>query len=118
MSFEDVAPELASSTRRRDERGIPRLRQRRPARHLRRQHVERCRPARHSLAAFMPDAPSDVREMYRHHARGNSLFRNRGDGGFEDTSVEAGAHGAMGMVVRHARFDSDGGRTSTSSMAC
>ncbi|BCS34916.1 hypothetical protein TBR22_A41420 [Luteitalea sp. TBR-22] len=39
---------------------------------------------------FMPDAPADVREAYRRHARGNGLFRNRGDGTFDDRSVEAG----------------------------
>ena len=37
-------------SRRRHERGVPRLRQRRPARHLHRQHVERARPARHRVA--------------------------------------------------------------------
>ena len=26
---------------------------------------------------FMPDAPAEVRELYRRHARGNSLFRNQ-----------------------------------------
>lgn len=39
---------------------------------------------------FMPEAPADVRALYQRHARGNSLFRNRGDGTFEDRSVEAG----------------------------
>ena len=29
-------------------------------------------------------------QAMRRHARGNSLFRNRGDGGFEDLSVESG----------------------------
>jgi hypothetical protein len=38
-----------------------------------------------SSPAFMPDAPPDVRALYRRHARGNSLFRNRGDGRFEES---------------------------------
>lgn len=31
-----------------------------------------------------------TRALYRRHARGNSLFRNRGDGRFEDVSVSSG----------------------------
>ena len=42
-------------------------------------------------AAFMPDAPAEVRALYRRHARGNSLFRNRGDGTFEDVTLNARA---------------------------
>jgi Flp pilus assembly protein TadD/peroxiredoxin len=44
-----------------------------------------------SSPAFMPEAPPDVRQAYQRHARGNALFRNRGDGRFEDTTVAAGA---------------------------
>jgi tetratricopeptide (TPR) repeat protein/peroxiredoxin len=40
---------------------------------------------------FMPDAPPEIREIYRRHARGNSLFRNRGDGAFEDVTLVARA---------------------------
>ena len=48
---------------------------------------------------FMPDAPEDVRALYRHHARGNSLFRNRGDGTFEDVSLAGpGQHGPLVLV--------------------
>ena len=36
---------------------------------------------------FQPQASPEIRELYRHHARGNSLFRNRGDGTFEDVSL-------------------------------
>ena len=55
--------------------------------------------------AFMPDAPADVRALYRRHARGNSLFRNLGDGRFEDVTVEARADdGPLGVVVRRARL--------------
>ncbi|HXE79438.1 MAG TPA: FG-GAP-like repeat-containing protein [Vicinamibacterales bacterium] len=59
--------------------------------------------------AFMPGAPPDVRALYRRHARGNSLFRNRGDGTFEDVTVAARA--AMGRWAWSSDvldFDSDG----------
>ena len=56
-------------------------------------------------AAFMPDAPADVRALYRRHARGNSLFRNRGDGTFEDVSLQARRRdGPLGLVLRRARL--------------
>ena len=59
--------------------------------------------------AFMPDAPARVRELYRRHARGNSLFRNRGDGAFEDVTL--GARAGMGRWAWSSDaldFDSDG----------
>jgi Tfp pilus assembly protein PilF len=62
-----------------------------------------------SSPAFMPDAPSDVRALYRRHARGNSLFRNRNDGRFEDTTLQA--HAEMGRWAWSSDgldFDSDG----------
>ena len=37
---------------------------------------------------FMPEAPAEIREQYRRHARGNALFRNRGDGTFADVTLE------------------------------
>ena len=40
-----------------------------------------------SAPTFMPDASSEVRALYRRHARGNSLLRNRGDGRFEDKKI-------------------------------
>jgi Tfp pilus assembly protein PilF/peroxiredoxin len=59
--------------------------------------------------AFLPDAPPDVRALYRHHARGNSLFRNRGDGRFEDKTIEAGAEmGRWAWCSDALDFDSDG----------
>ncbi len=62
-----------------------------------------------SSPAFMPDAPPDVRARYRHHARGNSLFRNRGDGTFDDTSVEAGVTiGRWAWASDAIDVDSDG----------
>jgi Flp pilus assembly protein TadD/peroxiredoxin len=38
---------------------------------------------------FMPGVPEEIRALYRRHARGNSLFHNRGDGTFEDRSQAA-----------------------------
>jgi Flp pilus assembly protein TadD len=62
-----------------------------------------------SAPAFLPDATPDVRALYRRHVRGNSLFRNLGDGRFEDKTVEA--HAAMGRWAWSSDaldFDSDG----------
>ena len=59
--------------------------------------------------AFMPDASPEVRALYRRHARGNSLFRNRGDGTFDDTSIEAGVTmGRWAWSSDTLDFDSDG----------
>jgi tetratricopeptide (TPR) repeat protein/peroxiredoxin len=44
--------------------------------------------------AFQKNASEETRALYRKHAMGNSLFRNRGTGAFEDCSARAGA--AMG----------------------
>jgi hypothetical protein len=59
--------------------------------------------------AFLPDAPPEVRALYRRHARGNSLFRNLGDGQFEDKTLDARA--AMGRWAWSSDaldFDCDG----------
>ena len=57
----------------------------------------------------MPDAPPEVRALYRRHARGNSLFRNRGDGRFEDKTLEARAEmGRWAWSSDALDFDSDG----------
>ena len=59
--------------------------------------------------AFMPDAPPEVRALYRRHARGNSLFRNRGDGRFDDRTLEARAEmGRWAWSSDALDFDSDG----------
>jgi Flp pilus assembly protein TadD/peroxiredoxin len=59
--------------------------------------------------SFMPAAPADVRALYRRHARGNSLFRNRGDGTFEDRTLEARAEmGRWAWSSDALDFDSDG----------
>jgi Tfp pilus assembly protein PilF len=58
---------------------------------------------------FMPDAPPDVRALYQRHARGNALFRNLGQGRFEDVTVPARA--AMGRWAWSSDaldFDVDG----------
>ena len=58
---------------------------------------------------FMPDATERVRGLYHHHARGNSLFRNRGDGTFDDVSVAARAEmGRWTWSSGAIDFDSDG----------
>ena len=58
---------------------------------------------------FKPDAPPEIREIYRRHARGNSLFRNRGDGTFEDVTLAAGAEfGRWAWSSDAFDFDSDG----------
>jgi len=58
---------------------------------------------------FMPGASPEVHALYRHHARGNSLFRNRGDGTFEDVSLKARANmGRWNWSSGALDFDSDG----------
>jgi hypothetical protein len=57
----------------------------------------------------MPEAPAEVRELYRRHARGNSLFRNRGDGGFADVTLRARAErGRWAWSSDALDFDGDG----------
>jgi Tfp pilus assembly protein PilF/peroxiredoxin len=58
---------------------------------------------------FKPDAPPEIRDIYRRHVRGNSLFRNRGDGTFEDVTLAAGAEmGRWAWSSDAFDFDSDG----------
>jgi Tfp pilus assembly protein PilF/peroxiredoxin len=58
---------------------------------------------------FKPDASPEIREIYRRHARGNSLFRNRGDGTFDDVTLRAGAEfGRWAWSSDAFDFDSDG----------
>ena len=62
-----------------------------------------------SSPAFMPDAPPEVRGLYRRHARGNALFRNRGDGSFEERTLEARAGmGRWAWASDALDFDNDG----------
>ncbi|WP_396626774.1 FG-GAP-like repeat-containing protein [Luteitalea sp.] len=59
--------------------------------------------------AFMPEAPAEVRDAYRRHARGNGLFRNKGDGTFDDRSIEAGVTmGRWAWSSDALDIDSDG----------
>jgi Flp pilus assembly protein TadD/peroxiredoxin len=58
---------------------------------------------------FMPDAPPDVRALYRHHAQGNSLLGNRGDGTFEDVTLKARVNmGRWSWSTGALDFDCDG----------
>jgi Tfp pilus assembly protein PilF/peroxiredoxin len=58
---------------------------------------------------FMPGAPADVRAHYRQHARGNGLYKNLGNGRFEDVSVKARANmGRWAWSSDTLDFDSDG----------
>jgi Tfp pilus assembly protein PilF/peroxiredoxin len=62
-----------------------------------------------SLPGFKPDASPEVREIYRRHARGNGLFRNRADGTFEDVTLAAGAEfGRWAWSSDALDFDGDG----------
>jgi len=58
---------------------------------------------------FKPEAPEHVRALYRRHARGNALFRNLGNGRFEDVTVAARAEfGRWAWSSDALDFDSDG----------
>src|SRR5206468_3096113 len=41
-------------------------------------------------SAFQAKDPQDIRALYRRHARGNSLYRNQGDGKFQNAGRQAG----------------------------
>jgi tetratricopeptide (TPR) repeat protein len=58
---------------------------------------------------FQPAAPVETRALYRKHAMGNSLLRNRGDGTFEDsTAPSAAAMGRWSWSSDAWDFDHDG----------
>ena len=58
---------------------------------------------------FQPDAPEEIKTLYRKHARGNSLFRNNNDGAFRDTSTSAGVGmGRWSWCSDAWDFDHDG----------
>jgi Tfp pilus assembly protein PilF len=58
---------------------------------------------------FKPDAPAEVRELYRRHARGNSLFHNNGNGTFTDVTLDAHAEfGRWAWSSDALDFDNDG----------
>jgi Tfp pilus assembly protein PilF/peroxiredoxin len=61
-----------------------------------------------ALPGFMPQAPPDIRALYQRHARGNSLFRNRGNGTFEDVTLKARAEfGRWAWSSDALDFDND-----------
>jgi hypothetical protein len=58
---------------------------------------------------FLPGVSESVRAQFERHARGNTLFRNRGDGSFEDVSEHS--RSGMGRWAWGAQFcdvDNDG----------
>src|SRR5206468_11029345 len=58
---------------------------------------------------FMPGASPEIHQIYRRHVRGNSLFRNRGDGTFEDVTLAAHAEfGRWAWSSDAFDFDNDG----------
>ena len=59
--------------------------------------------------AFAAAADETVRDAYRRQARGNSLYRNRGDGTFESTEVAEGVEmGRWAWGADGIDFDNDG----------
>ncbi len=58
---------------------------------------------------FQRDAPEPVRALYRKHAMGNSLFRNRGEEAFENkTTFDGGGMGRWSWSSDAWDFDHDG----------
>jgi Flp pilus assembly protein TadD len=58
---------------------------------------------------FQRDAPEQVRALYRKHSMGNSLLRNRGDGGFQDSTAPSGTgNGRWSWSSDVWDFDHDG----------
>ncbi|HZT30641.1 MAG TPA: FG-GAP-like repeat-containing protein [Bryobacteraceae bacterium] len=60
-------------------------------------------------AAFVAAADGGLREQYRRHSRGNSLYRNRGDGNFEPRAAAEGVEmGRWAWASDGLDFDNDG----------
>ena len=58
---------------------------------------------------FHENDPEDIRALYRHHARGNSLYRNQGNGRFQNVSAQAGVEmGRWAWSSDSWDFDHDG----------
>ena len=58
---------------------------------------------------FHPDEPEQIRALYRRHMTGNSLYRNQGDGKFENVGVQAGVEmGRWSWSCDAWDFDNDG----------
>ncbi|PYX57255.1 MAG: hypothetical protein DMG76_12070 [Acidobacteria bacterium] len=58
---------------------------------------------------FQKNTPEQIRALYRKHAMGNSLFRNKGDGTFQDATASAGVEmGRWSWSSDAWDFDHDG----------
>jgi Flp pilus assembly protein TadD/peroxiredoxin len=58
---------------------------------------------------FHENEPENIRALYRQHARGNSLYRNQGNGKFQNVSSEAGVEmGRWAWCSDAWDFDHDG----------
>jgi len=58
---------------------------------------------------FHAEAPESIRELYRRHARGNALYRNKGDGTFENVGHRSGVEmGRWSWSADFFDFDHDG----------
>ncbi|WP_433973245.1 tetratricopeptide repeat protein [Tunturiibacter lichenicola] len=58
---------------------------------------------------FQERAPEEIRALYRRHARGNALYRNEGNGEFQNVSQEAGVEmGRWAWCSDFWDFDHDG----------
>ena len=58
---------------------------------------------------FHEKAPEEIRALYRRHARGNSLYRNQGNGKFQNISQQAGVEmGRWSWCSDFWDFDHDG----------
>jgi Flp pilus assembly protein TadD/peroxiredoxin len=58
---------------------------------------------------FQERTPEEIRALYRRHARGNSLYRNQGNGRFENVSQQAGVEmGRWSWCSDFWDFDHDG----------
>ena len=62
-----------------------------------------------SQKPFHENAPESIRELYRRHARGNALYRNQGDGSFQNIGRQAGVEmGRWSWSSDFWDFDHDG----------
>jgi Tfp pilus assembly protein PilF len=62
-----------------------------------------------SSPGFTPAATAVLREAYRRHTKGNSLYRSRGDGTFEETGPEQGVEmGRWAWCSDGVDWDNDG----------
>src|SRR6185369_11526952 len=58
---------------------------------------------------FHEKAPDNIRRLYQRHARGNALYRNAGDGAFQNVGQEAGVEmGRWSWCSDFWDFDHDG----------